>query len=80
MVRDSVITTGYLYVYLGIGTVRLFTYTNNLQNNMRTVSIAFTYKIPNGETVFLQCLQNSGQTRLVQNDANIRGRLFGQVL
>ena len=75
-------TTGYLYVYLGIGTTRLFTYTNNLQNNMRTVSIAFTYKIPNGTTISFTALQNSGSTRLIQNNpAGSRlSRVFGQVL
>jgi hypothetical protein len=73
---------GYLYVYLGIDTTRLFTFTAPIDNTSRTVTIAFTYKIPNGTTVNLKCYQNSGNTRLIQNNpaGSRRSRLFGQVL
>tara|TARA_R110002153_G_scaffold272889_1_gene442375 strand:+ start:7816 stop:11718 length:3903 start_codon:yes stop_codon:yes gene_type:complete len=73
-------TSGFLMVYLAIGTSRLFTFLAPLANGSATVTLSFTYKISNGTTVNLKCYQNSGATRLVESNANRRGRLFGQVL
>jgi len=73
-------TSGFLLIWLGLGSSRLFTFVAPLENGSATVTLSFTYKIGNGQTVFLQCYQNSGATRLVESSANRRGRLFGQVL
>jgi hypothetical protein len=73
-------TSGFLLIWLGRGSSRLFTFVAPLENGSASVTLSFTYKIDNGQTVFLQCYQNSGATRLVESSANRRGRLYGQVL
>jgi hypothetical protein len=73
-------SSGFLLIFLAIGTQRLFTFVAPLENGSATVTLSFTYKISNGTTVNLKCYQNSGATRLVENSTNRKGRLFGQVL
>jgi len=73
-------TSGFLLVWLGQGSNRISTFTAPLENGSTSVTISFTYKIPNGATVFFQAYQNSGATRTLENSANRRSIFRGQVL
>jgi hypothetical protein len=49
-------------------------------NGSTSLTISFTYKIPNGLTVFFQAYQSSGATQTIKNDTLRRSRVYGQVL
>ena len=73
-------SSGFLLIFLGQGSTRIFTFQAPIENGSISVSIAFTYQLTNNTTVFFQAYQNSGGTRTIQNGGVRRSRVYGQVL
>ena len=73
-------SSGFLLIWLGQGSTRLFTFQAPIENGSISVTISFTFHIANGNTVFFQAYQNSGGTRTIANNGVRRSRVYGQVL
>jgi len=73
-------SSGFLLIWLGQGSTRLFTFQAPIENGSISVSISFTFRVSNGQTVFFQAYQNSGGTRTIANNGVRRSRVYGQVL
>jgi hypothetical protein len=72
--------SGFLLIWLGQGSTRLFTFQAPIENGSISVSIAFTYQIANNATVFFQAYQNRGGTSTILDSSTRRSRVFGQIL
>jgi len=73
-------SSGFLLIWLGQGSTRIFTFQAPIENGSISVTISFTFKVSNGQTIFFQAYQNSGGTRTIANNGVRRSRVYGQIL
>jgi hypothetical protein len=73
-------TSGFFNTWLGTTGARLHTFQAPLENGSTSVTMSFTYRISNGQTVFFNAYQNSGATRTIKNDGVFNSRVYGQIL
>ena len=66
--------------WLGQGSNRVSTFQAPIAGGSTSVTVSFTYQIPNGSAVFFQAYQNSGATRTLRNDGLRKSIFRGQVL